>query len=85
MTETLRRATVDRATSESTVHIEVDLDGTGRSDVATGVGFYDHMLTSFSRHSLIDLVARTEGDTHAYFVDSVSFGISFVAALLFTL
>ncbi|MEI2810016.1 MAG: imidazoleglycerol-phosphate dehydratase HisB [Nocardioides sp.] len=64
MTETLRRATVDRATSESTVHIEVDLDGTGRSDVATGVGFYDHMLTSFSRHSLIDLVARTEGDTH---------------------
>ena len=64
MTETLRRATVDRATSESTVHIEVDLDGTGRSDVATGVGFYDHMLTSFYRHSLIDLVARTEGDTH---------------------
>lgn len=64
MTESLRRATVDRTTSESSVHIEVDLDGTGRSDVATGVGFYDHMLTSFSRHSLIDLVAHTQGDTH---------------------
>ncbi len=62
MTE--RRAVVDRRTSESTVHIEVALDGTGRSDVATGVGFYDHMLTSFARHSLIDLVVHTDGDTH---------------------
>ncbi len=44
--------------------VEVDLDGTGRADVATGVGFYDHMLESFSRHSLIDLAVRTEGDTH---------------------
>ena len=65
MSETApRRASVDRKTSESSVHIEVDLDGTGRSDVATGVGFYDHMLNSFSRHSLIDLVAHTQGDTH---------------------
>ena len=59
-----RTATLDRATSESKVHVEVDLDGTGRHDNATGVGFYDHMLTAFARHGLVDLVVRTEGDTH---------------------
>lgn len=59
-----RTATVDRETKESRVHVEVDLDGTGRSEVATGVGFYDHMLASFARHALVDLVVRTEGDTH---------------------
>ena len=59
-----RTATLDRATSESKVHVEVDLDGTGRHDVATGVGFYDHMLTAFARHGLVDLVVRTDGDTH---------------------
>jgi len=42
----------------------VDLDGTGRHDVSTGVGFYDHMLTAFSRHSLVDLTVQTAGDTH---------------------
>jgi imidazoleglycerol-phosphate dehydratase len=59
-----RTAVVDRATEESKVHVEVDLDGSGRSDVSTGVGFYDHMLASFSRHSLVDLVAHTSGDIH---------------------
>lgn len=59
-----RTATVDRATKESKVHVEVDLDGTGTASVSTGVGFYDHMLTSFARHSLVDLVVETEGDTH---------------------
>ncbi len=59
-----RTATVERTTSESSVKVEVDLDGTGRSQVSTGVGFYDHMLTAFSRHSLIDLVVQTEGDIH---------------------
>ena len=59
-----RTATLDRATSESKVHVEVDLDGTGRHDIATGVGFYDHMLTAFARHGLVDLVVRTDGDTH---------------------
>ena len=46
------------------VLVEVDLDGIGRADVSTGVGFYDHMLTSFARHSLVDLTVQTEGDTH---------------------
>jgi imidazoleglycerol-phosphate dehydratase len=59
-----RVAKLDRETKESTVHIEVDLDGTGHAEVSTGVGFYDHMLTAFARHALVDLVVRTEGDTH---------------------
>ena len=59
-----RTATLDRRTKESQVHVEVDLDGSGRADVSTGVGFYDHMLTSFARHALVDLTVVTEGDTH---------------------
>ncbi|MEO5852480.1 MAG: imidazoleglycerol-phosphate dehydratase HisB [Nocardioides sp.] len=59
-----RTATIDRETKESTVHVFVDLDGSGTAEVSTGVGFYDHMLSSFARHSLIDLVVRTSGDTH---------------------
>ena len=57
-------ARIERATKESKVLVEVDLDGTGRADVSTGVGFYDHMLDAFARHSLIDLTVQTEGDTH---------------------
>ena len=59
-----RTARIERATKESKVLVELDLDGTGRNDVSTGVGFYDHMLSSFSRHSLVDLTVQTEGDTH---------------------
>jgi imidazoleglycerol-phosphate dehydratase len=44
--------------------VEVDLDGSGRHDISTGVGFYDHMLTAFARHALLDLTVQTEGDTH---------------------
>lgn len=58
-----RIATIDRATSESTVHVEMDLDGTGRTDISTTVPFYDHMLTALGKHSLIDLVVRGSGDT----------------------
>jgi imidazoleglycerol-phosphate dehydratase len=59
-----RTARVERQTSESKVLVEVDLDGTGRHDVSTGVGFYDHMLVSFARHALVDLTVQTAGDTH---------------------
>jgi imidazoleglycerol-phosphate dehydratase len=59
-----RVARVERQTSESKVVVEVDLDGSGRHDISTGVGFYDHMLTAFARHSLVDLTVQTEGDTH---------------------
>lgn len=57
-----RTATVDRETSESRVHVQIDLDGSGRAEVDTGVGFYDHMLRSFARHALVDLVVSTDGD-----------------------
>ena len=59
-----RTATLDRETHESKVHVSVDLDGSGRSDVSTGVGFFDHMLASFARHALVDLNVTTDGDTH---------------------
>ena len=59
-----RTARVERQTKESKVLVEVDLDGTGRTDVSTGVGFYDHMLEAFGRHALVDLTVQTAGDTH---------------------
>jgi imidazoleglycerol-phosphate dehydratase len=59
-----RTARLERVTKESKVLVEVDLDGTGRADVTTGVGFYDHMLSSFARHALLDLTVATDGDTH---------------------
>jgi imidazoleglycerol-phosphate dehydratase len=59
-----RTARIERATKESTVLVELDLDGSGRNDISTGVGFYDHMLTAFSRHALVDLTVRSDGDTH---------------------
>lgn len=59
-----RTARIERQTRESKVLVEVDLDGTGRTDVSTGVGFYDHMLDALGRHSLIDLTVQTEGDVH---------------------
>ena len=57
-----RTARVERATKESRVVVELDLDGSGENDVNTGVPFYDHMLTAFSRHSLIDLAVTADGD-----------------------
>jgi imidazoleglycerol-phosphate dehydratase len=59
-----RTAHVERATGESKVSVDLDVDGSGVADIVTGVPFYDHMLTSLSRHSLIDLTVRAEGDTH---------------------
>ncbi|MFT4225122.1 imidazoleglycerol-phosphate dehydratase HisB [Micropruina sp.] len=61
---TARTAVVERSTSESTVRVAVNLDGTGASTISTGVGFYDHMLTALSKHSLIDLEVTTTGDLH---------------------
>ena len=59
-----RTARIERQTKESKVIVEVDLDGSGRTDVSTGVGFFDHMLDAFGRHALLDLTVQTEGDTH---------------------
>lgn len=59
-----RTAVQERRTSESTVRVALNLDGTGESTISTGVGFFDHMLTALSRHSLIDLDITTTGDVH---------------------
>ncbi len=60
----MRRATVTRKTAETSISVELDLDGTGTYDNQTGVGFFDHMLDQLSRHSLIDMTIRAEGDLH---------------------
>ena len=59
-----RSARVQRETNETKVLVEIDLDGTGRTDVTTGVGFYDHMLASFGKHGLFDLTVSVDGDLH---------------------
>src|SRR5439155_1422431 len=59
-----RTARIERATSETKLVVEIDLDGTGAGDISTGVGFYDHMLTALAKHSGIDLTVRADGDLH---------------------
>jgi imidazoleglycerol-phosphate dehydratase len=67
MEKSMRQASIERNTRETQISVTVDLDGTGRSDVATGIGFLDHMLEQLSRHSLIDLSVRAKGDLHIDF------------------
>ena len=59
-----RSACIRRETTETRITLSLDLDGTGRAEVATGVGFFDHMLTLLARHSLIDLTIEAAGDLH---------------------
>jgi imidazoleglycerol-phosphate dehydratase len=63
----LRQATVERNTKETRIRGSVNLDGTGAYDIKTGIGFLDHMLEQLSRHSLIDIALRAEGDLHIDF------------------
>jgi len=60
----MRRATITRDTAETQIEVELNLDGTGKYDNQTGVGFFDHMLDQLARHSLIDLRVRAKGDLH---------------------
>lgn len=62
--EQMREARIVRTTSETDISIALNLDGAGTADVATGVGFFDHMLTAFARHGCFDLEARVKGDYH---------------------
>jgi imidazoleglycerol-phosphate dehydratase len=62
-----RSATIARNTTETRIKVSVDLDGTGKYDVATGIGFLDHMLQQLARHSLIDLEVKADGDLHIDF------------------
>ncbi len=60
----MRKALIERKTKETEILAEVNLDGTGAFSIATGVGFFDHMLEQLSRHSLIDITLRAKGDLH---------------------
>jgi imidazoleglycerol-phosphate dehydratase len=60
----MRKASIKRATKETDVEVAVDLDGTGVSSIATGIGFFDHMLDLLARHSRIDLSVKAKGDLH---------------------
>ena len=63
----MRQAKVEHSTSETRISATVDLDGSGRYDVASGIGFLDHMLEQLSRHSLIDITMKAKGDLHIDF------------------
>ncbi|MCA0043064.1 imidazoleglycerol-phosphate dehydratase HisB [Celeribacter litoreus] len=60
----MRKASITRKTAETEITVEINLDGTGKYDNQTGVGFFDHMLDQLSRHSLIDMTIRAKGDYH---------------------
>ncbi|GLX92774.1 imidazoleglycerol-phosphate dehydratase HisB [Herbidospora sp. NEAU-GS84] len=60
----MRVGRIERTTKETSVLVEIDLDGTGEVDIATGVGFFDHMLNQLGKHGLFDLTVKTEGDLH---------------------
>jgi imidazoleglycerol-phosphate dehydratase len=59
-----RTATIQRKTAETDIRLEAELDGSGRAEIATGVGFFDHMLTLLAKHAAIDLVIEAHGDLH---------------------
>jgi imidazoleglycerol-phosphate dehydratase len=67
----MRTGDIQRRTAETDVHVAVDLDGSGKAEISTGVGFFDHMLELFARHSLIDVTARVKGDLHVDFHHTV--------------
>ena len=81
-----RTARVERVTNETKVLVEIDLDGTGKGDLSTGVGFYDHMLNQLARHGGFDLTVRTEGDLeidahHTMEDTALALGAAFAEAL----
>ena len=63
----MRRASVERKTKETHIRASVNLDGSGKYSVATGIGFLDHMLEQLARHSLVDLTVEAQGDLHIDF------------------
>jgi imidazoleglycerol-phosphate dehydratase len=67
----MRRADIRRDTAETKIRLMLDLDGSGRAEIETGIGFFDHMLTLLARHALIDLKVKAEGDLHVDFHHTV--------------
>jgi imidazoleglycerol-phosphate dehydratase len=60
----MRTASIARKTKETEIEVTVNLDGSGKADIATGIGFYDHMLEQLAKHSLIDITIKAKGDLH---------------------
>jgi imidazoleglycerol-phosphate dehydratase len=67
----MRQASITRTTKETSISVTVNLDGTGKSEISTGVGFFDHMLDQVARHSLIDITITAKGDLHIDFHHTV--------------
>lgn len=79
----MRKGEIKRRTNETDVAVSVNLDGSGKADIKTGVGFFDHMLELFARHSLIDVTAHVTGDSHVDFHHTVEdTGIALGQAIL---
>jgi imidazoleglycerol-phosphate dehydratase len=79
----MRKGETKRRTNETDVSVSVDLDGSGKADIKTGVGFFDHMLELFARHALIDVTAHVSGDLHVDFHHTVEdTGIALGQAIL---
>ncbi len=79
----MRTGTIKRKTAETDITVSVNLDGSGKADIRTGVGFFDHMLELFARHSLIDVTAEATGDLHVDFHHTVEdVGIALGQAIL---
>jgi imidazoleglycerol-phosphate dehydratase len=81
-----RTAIIDRATRESRIHVELGIDGSGQSDIKTGVGFLDHMLDALARHGLFDLTIKATGDVeidshHTAEDTAIALGRAFTQAL----
>ena len=75
----MRKSFIERNTKETKIICKTNLDGSGISDISTGIGFFDHMLEIFSHHSLIDLELKVEGDTHVdlhHTVEDTSYSIA---------
>ena len=86
MTDTARSASLDRKTSETEITLRISLDGEGRSSIRTGIPFFDHMLTLFSRHGLVDLDVEAKGDIEVDYHHTVedvglALGAAFTKAL----
>ena len=71
----MRKEEVYRKTKETEVEVSVNLDGEGNTEVETGVGFFDHLLTSFATHSLIDLTAKVKGDLKHHSIEDLAIGL----------